>query len=221
MGYGITVRISGPYALFTRPEMKVERVSYDFITPSAARGILEAVYWKPAIRWVIDRIHVLNEIEFTNIRRNEVDQKISTDNVLRVMTAGKGALYLSSNENRQQRASMVLRDVDYVVEAHFERVPEKWGEKDSEEGHYNIALRRLRQGQHFHAPCLGTREFGARVELIEERSLIPRSIHRGERDFGWMLYDMNFSNPRDIRPIFFRAQMRDGVVDLTKAEVRQ
>lgn len=221
MGYGIVIHVQGPYALFTRPEMKVERVSYDFITPSAARGILEAIYWKPAIRWVIDKIHVLNEIKFTNIRRNEVANKISTDNITQAMKSGLANLYLSSNESRQQRASMVLQDVNYIIEAHFEKVPEKWGDKDSEESHYNIALRRLRNGQNFHAPCLGTREFPARVALIEDPSAIPRSSLIGKRDFGWMLYDLDFSNPRDIRPIFFHAQMMDGKVDLHQAEVHQ
>jgi len=221
MGYGFIIRVSGPYALFTRPEMKVERVSYDVITPSAARGILEAVYWKPAIRWVIDKIHVLNEIRFTNLRRNEVSQKISTDTIKQIMKGGKAEPFISSIEARQQRASMALRDVDYVIEAHFEKVDSKWGEKDSEEGHYNIALRRLRQGQHFHAPCLGTREFPARVELIEQRNQIPKSSLEGEKDLGWMLYDMDFTNPLDIRPIFYKAQMENGIMDLSRIEVRQ
>ena len=221
MGYGITIRVRGPYALFTRPEMKVERVSYEIITPSAARGIIEAVYWKPAIQWVLDKIHVLSEIQFTNIRRNEVSEKVSTDNAVQVMKGGKRPLYISAVDSRQQRASMVLKDVDYVIEAHFEKVEKEWGERDTVEGHYNIVLRRLRQGQHFHAPCLGTREFPARVEIIEDRREIPASPLAGARDFGWMLYDLDFSNPRDIKPMFFKAQMRDGVIDLTQAEVRQ
>jgi len=221
MGYGITVRVRGPYALFTRPEMKVERVSYEVITPSGARGIIEAVYWKPAIVWVIDKIHVLSEIQFTNIRRNEVSEKASIDNAMQVMKGGEKLLYISAVDSRQQRASMVLKDVDYVIEAHFDPVKEKWGESDTKEGHYNIALRRLRQGQHFHAPCLGTREFPAKVELIEDKGEIPKSPLTGVRDLGWMLYDLDFSNPRDIQPKFFKAQMLNGVIDLTKVEVRQ
>lgn len=220
MGYGITIRISGPYALFTRPEMKAERVSYDVITPSAARGIIEAIYWKPAIRWVIDKIHVLNEIQYTNIRRNEVSEKASVDNATQVMNGAKLPLYLSTNEKRQQRAALVLRNVDYVIEAHFEKVDQEWGERDTEEGHYNIALRRLRQGQFFHAPCLGTREMPARVELIEDKNQIPKSMLTGERELGWMLYDLDFSNPNDIRPKFFRAKTVDGVIDLANIEVR-
>jgi CRISPR-associated protein Cas5d len=219
MGYGITIRVRGPYALFTRPEMKVERVSYDVITPSAARGIIEAVYWKPAIRWVIDKIHVLSEIQFTNIRRNEVSEKASTDIAMQIMNGNNRPFYLSAVDNRQQRAAMVLKDVDYIIEAHFERT-EKATPEDTDEKHYNIALRRFRNGQYFHAPCLGTREFPAQVTLIEEAP-IPKSPLTGSHNFGWMLYDLDFSNSRDIRPKFFRAEMHDGIIDLTQAEVRQ
>ena len=220
MGYGITIRVRGPYALFTRPEMKVERVSYDVITPSAARGIIEAVYWKPAIQWVIDKIHILKEIQFTNLRRNEVSEKASVDNAMQVMKGAQKPLYISAVDNRQQRASMVLKDVDYIIEAHFE-MTEKAGAEDTEEKHYNIVLRRLRQGQHFHAPCLGTREFPAKVELIEDKREIPKSPLTGRRDLGWMLYDLDFTNPRDITPKFFKALMIDGMIDLTSPEVRQ
>lgn len=220
MGYGIIIRVRGQYALFTRPEMKVERVSYDVITPSAARGIIEAVYWKPAIRWIIDKIHVLNEIQFTNIRRNEVSEKASTDNIMQVMKGSKKELFISAVDNRQQRASMVLKDVDYIIEAHFVKVEKEWREGDSEEGHYNIVLRRLRNGQHFHAPCLGTREFPAKVEIIEDKRNIPISSLTGVRDFGWMLYDLDFSNPRDIKPKFFKAEMCEGIINLTDVEAR-
>lgn len=208
MGYGITIRVKGDYALFTRPEMKVERVSYDVITPSAARGIIEAIYWKPAIRWVIDKIHVLSEIEFTNVRRNEVSDK-----------ASPGKPYIVATEARQQRAALVLRDVDYILQAHFE-MTDKAGAEDTEAKHYNIVLRRLREGKHHHAPCLGTREFGARVEFIEAGQPLPASP-LGDRDLGWMLYDLDFSNPRDIQPRFFNARLRGGVLDLTNVEARQ
>ena len=207
MGYGIKIRVSGDYALFTRPEMKVERVSYDVITPSAARGIIEAVYWKPAIRWVIDKIHVLNEIEFTNIRRNEVSEK-----------ASENKPYLVATEIRQQRAALVLKDVDYIIEAHFE-MTDKAGAEDTVEKHYNIVLRRLRKGQHFHAPCLGTREFGAKVELIEDGEPIPQSPLE-DMELGWMLKDLDFSDPKDIKPQFFKASLKSGVLDLKGLEVR-
>ena len=120
MGYGIAIRVRGDYALFTRPEMKVERVSYDVITPSAARGLIEAIYWKPAICWVIDKIHVLNEIKFTNIRRNEVSEKISINTAKQIMRGAKKPFYQSATSSRQQRAAMVLKNVDYIIEAHFE-----------------------------------------------------------------------------------------------------
>ncbi len=214
MGYGITIRVQGDYALFTRPEMKVERVSYDVITPSAARGVIEAVYWKPAIKWVIDKIHVLSEIQFTNIRRNEVSVKASVDNALQVMKGADKPLYIAATETRQQRAAMVLKDVDYIIEAHFEKVEKEWGERDTEEGHYNIVLRRLRNGQRFHAPCLGTREFSAKVTLIEDKRDIPKSPLRGRRDLGYMLYDLDFSNPRDIQPMFYHPIMQDGMIDV-------
>ena len=201
MGYGIKIRVRGDYALFTRPEMKVERVSYDIITPSAARGIIEAVYWKPAIRWVIDKIHVLKEIEFTNIRRNEVSEK-----------ASERKPYLVATEIRQQRAALVLKNVDYVLEAHFD-LTDKAGEEDTKEKHYNIILRRLRKGQHFHAPCLGTREFGAKVELIEDGEPIPQSP-LGDVELGWMLHDLDFTDPVDPQPRFFRAQMTKGVIEV-------
>jgi len=219
MGYGIKVRVRGDYALFTRPEMKVERVSYDIMTPSAARGIIEAVYWKPAIRWVIDKIHVLREFEFINIRRNEVSDKVSESEARRRMNGLNEEFYLSATAARQQRAAMVLKDVDYVIEAHFE-LTEKAGPEDTVEKHYNMALRRLKKGQHFSAPCLGTREFGAKVDLIEAEADIPGSPLVGKRDLGRMLYDLDFSNPEDIQPIFFEAELRDGVLDLTQVEVK-
>jgi CRISPR-associated protein Cas5d len=222
MGYGITIRVRGEYALFTRPEMKVERVSYDVITPSAARGIIEAIYWKPAIRWVIDKIHVLNEIEFTNIRRNEVSEKVSNSEILRRMNGAQEPFYLAATatEVRQQRAALVLKNVDYVIEAHFEIVPEKAGAEDTVEKHYNMALRRLRKGQYFSPPCLGTREFGAQVDLIED-GIIPKSLLAGVRDLGWMLYDLDFADAQDIKPKFFKVEMREGVIDLTQVEVKR
>lgn len=218
MGYGIAIRVRGDYALFTRPEMKVERVSYDVITPSAARGLIEAIYWKPAIRWVIDKIHVLNEIKFTNIRRNEVSSKISTSTAKQLMKGAKKPFYLSATDDRQQRAAMVLKNVDYIIEAHFE-MTDKAGEDDTVEKHYNITLRRLRKGQYYHAPYLGTREFGAKVELLENGNR-PTSALSGEQNLGWMLYDLDFSNPKDIRPQFFNATIQDGVIDLRHVELR-
>lgn len=216
MGYGVKLEVWGDYALITRPEMKVERVSYDVITPSVARGIIESIYWKPAIFWCIDKIHVYNPIEFTNIRRNEVSSKISASTVNSVMNGGTKSLYINTNADRQQRASMMLKNVCYVIEAHFE-LTNKRGETDTVEKHYNIALRRMKNGQCYHNPYFGCREFPVNFKLIEDD--VPKSNLNGEIDLGYMLYDMDFTNPEDIKPMFFRAIMRDGIIDLSDCEV--
>ncbi len=216
MGYGIKLEVWGDYALITRPEMKVERVSYDVITPSVARGIIEAIYWKPAIAWKVTKIHVYNPIEFTNIRRNEVSSKISARAIESVINGGTKALYINTNEDRQQRASMVLKNVRYIIQAHFE-LTDKAGATDTVEKHYNIALRRIRNGQCFHNPCFGCREFPAYFRLIEDD--VPKSSLSGEKDLGYMLYDMDYTDPEDIKPVFFRPIMRDGIIDLSNCEV--
>jgi len=202
MGFGITIRVRGDYALFTRPEMKVERVSYDVITPSAARGVIEAIYWKPAIRWVIDKIRVLNEIQFTNIRRNEVKrQDFDTRSRTAHERRQRAVLHGCYGQTPATRSDG-LRDVDYVIEAHFE-LTDRAGPEDTVEKHYNIVLRRLRRGQHYHAPCLGTREFPARVELVENGD-VPTSRLIGVRDLGWMLYDLDSLTRRTFSPDFSR-----------------
>ena len=150
MGFGIKVLISGDRACFTRPEMKTERVSYDVITPSAARGILEAVYWKPAIAWKIDSIQVVNEIRFDTFRRNELASKLSYQNA-KAAYSKNVPVYVDVMADRQQRATMYLKDVAYIVTAHFEMTA-RAGESDTPEKHYNIALRRLRKGQCFNQP---------------------------------------------------------------------
>lgn len=208
--YGIKLKVWGDYACFTRPEMKVERVSYDVITPSAARGIIEAIHWKPAIRWQIDRIHVLNPIRFENIRRNEVGAKISARTAKTAMNAGSlEGLHLNVDEHRQQRATLALRNVAYVIEAHFE-MTDKAGE-DTPAKHYDIFRRRAEKGQCFHRPALGVREFAADFEWIEAAP--PSQV--GSRDLGWMLYDIDFAQGN--RPMFFRAKMEDGVIDVAAA----
>ena len=215
MGYGIKLKLWGDYACFTRPEMKGERVSYDVMTPSAARGIIESIYWKPAIRWVVDRIHVINKIEFTNVRRNEVSEKIAvTESTIKsAMSGGKRDFYLVAPDVRQQRAAMVLRDVCYIVEAHFE-LTEKAGPDDTEEKHYNMALRRIRGGQCHHQPCFGTREFAAHFAEATDEDYKSFYGKDGKRELGWMLWDIDFSNPRELQPVFFKAQMENGVIDV-------
>ena len=216
MGYGVKVEVWGDYALFTRPEMKVERVSYDVITPSAARGLIEAIYWHPGIRWVIDKIHVCNPIEFTNVRRNEVMSKLSASNAKAAMNGTAEVNPIYTTVDIQQRASLLLKNVRYVIEAHFE-LTDKAGESDTVEKYYNIVLRRLRNGQCYHQPCFGCREFPASFRLFEGDSV--KDSCRESRDLGFMLYDMDFSDPQDIKPMFFRAVMKDGVIDLTDCEV--
>ncbi len=209
MAYGIKLRVWGDYACFTRPEMKVERVSYDAMTPSAARGILEAIHWKPAIRWVIDKIHVLRPIKFDNVRRNEVSSKIAKPNPATVMREGKQLYFLvDEGKNRQQRASTLLRDVEYVIEAHFV-LTDKAGPDDNEGKHIDIFSRRARKGQFFHQPSLGCREFPASFELVEGE--VPASHYAGQsKDLGYMLLDIDFAN--DMTPMFFRASMENGAI---------
>lgn len=216
MSFGVKLHVWGDYACFTRPEMKVERVSYDVITPSAARGILEAIHWKPAIRWLVDRIHVLKPIRFQSIRRNEVGSKISASNAKSGMSNGSlDGLHLVVDEDRQQRATIALREVGYVIEAHFE-MTKKAETGDNASKHADMFTRRARDGQCFHRPCLGVREFAADFALIEgalpAMSLPPEDR---DKDLGWMLYDIDFAD--GMRPHFFRAQMKDGVVDTAAA----
>lgn len=214
MGFGVRLKIWGERACFTRPEMKVERVSYDVITPSAARGILEAIHWKPAIRWHIDRIHVLQPIRFESIRRNEVGSKISPASVTKAIKAGTTVgLVNYVDEDRQQRASTILRDVAYVIEAHFE-LTAKAGPEDSVGKHLDIFNRRARKGQCFQMPCMGVREFPADFALLEESEPLPDK-HESllpERDLGWMLLDIDFAH--GMAPRFFRASMKDGVIEV-------
>ena len=209
MTYGVRLLVSGDYACFTRPEMKVERVSYDVMTPSAARGILEAVHWKPAIVWRIDRIHVLRPIRFQSIRRNEVGHKIPVSKIKKALKAGSTRdLYTVIEDDRQQRAATVLSDVAYLIEAHFEMTG-RAGAGDNAGKHLDIFNRRARGGQCFHQPCLGTREFAARFSLIEAGDTPPSAIAE-TRDLGWMLYDIDHGGDRCAQ--FFHARLTDGII---------
>lgn len=207
----VKLHVWGDHACFTRPEMKVERVSYDVMTPSAARGILEAIHWKPAILWVVDAIHVLKPIRFTSIRRNEVGAKIPAGSVKSAMNReNTGGLGLAVDDNRQQRAATVLVGPAYVIEAHFE-LTDKAGAQDNAAKHLEMFKRRAGSGQCFHRPYLGTREFAAHFALVEG-DLPPCELpddQRG-RDLGWMLHDIDHAN--DHTPYFFRAALVDGVM---------
>lgn len=210
--FGVRLRVWGERACFTRPEMKVERVSYDVMTPSAARGVLEAIHWKPAITWVIDKIHVMREVSFDSFRRNEVGSKIPMGNARQAMKAGQGTLVQIVEDDRQQRATLMLRDVEYIIDAHFEMTA-RAGAEDSPEKHHNMFIRRAKAGQCFHRPYLGCREFPASFELLDE---VPESPLKGQRDLGWMLFDIDYEN--SMQPLFFRATMNDGVIDIPSRE---
>lgn len=218
MSYGIRVRVWGDYALFSRPEMKVERCSYDVMTPSAARGILEAIYWHPGLRWKIDRIYVCKPIVFTNIRRNEVKSKILSSNVLSVMNGGEKEIYLSAKEEIVQRASLLLKDVEYVIEAHFE-MTSKANAGDNPGKFKDIIMRRLRRGECYHMPYFGVREFPANFALSEAEKVETAYEAVEERDLGFMLYDLDYSGKDGIAPMFFRAVMRKGILDVSECEV--
>ncbi len=215
MSFGVRLHVWGQRACFTRPEMKVERVSYDVITPSAARGILEAIHWKPALLWVVDRIHVLKPIRFQSFRRNEVSAKGSAASAASAMRAGSTqGLGMVVEEVRQQRASTLLVDVGYVIEAHFELTSKATAE-DTPAKHVSMFNRRAAAGQCFHRPCLGTREFAADFELVPEGAALPDSTlpdHQRNQDLGWMLHDIDHAAGATSR--FFRARLVDGVLDV-------
>ena len=233
MGYGFKIMVSGDYACFTRPEMKVERVSYDVPTPGAIEGLLKSVYWKPAIRYVIDKIIVFNPISFVNIRRNEVKDKVSYREVKKLMNGKKGKPEIYTKEKIHQRAGLILKDVCYGIEFYFELTGIQSNHEDEgEEKHYNILLRRLRKGQCFRQPVLGCREFAVKtIELVDEfpKKEVSDSL-MGDIDLGFMLYHMKFEDggrPKNddweiglfsdkADPVFYRPHMIDGVIDVAK-----
>ena len=214
----IQLEVWGAYALFTRLEMKVERTSYDVMTPSAARGILEAIYWHPGMRWQIDKIYVKKPIQFTSVRRNEVKSKILAGNVLQAYNGASKPLYISSKAEIVQRASLLLCDVEYVIEAHFEMTKEA-NQTDKPGKFKDIIMRRLKRGECFHMPYFGCREFPAHFCLCEEGEIQTAYDQVMEKDLGFMLYDMDYTDPGNLQPMFFRAVMRRGVLDLRDCEV--
>jgi CRISPR-associated protein Cas5d len=188
------------------------------MTPSAARGILEAIHWKPAIRWIVDAIHVLRPIRFQSIRRNEVGHKAPVASIKKAMNSGDiGNLAVLVDDDRQQRAATVLVNVEYVIEAHFDLTPQA-GAEDNEGKHLDTFNRRARRGQCFHQPCLGTREFPARFRLIDPDDPIPRAIDE-TRDLGFMLYDIDHAGDR--ASLFFPARLEKGVLRPDPSEIRR
>jgi CRISPR-associated protein Cas5d len=218
------LEVKGDFACFTRPEMKVERVSYDVITPSAARGIFEAIFWKPAIRWRVRTIEVLKPIKWISVRRNEVGQ-----------TSSDRSQGIFIEDARQQRAGLFLRDVAYRLHSELEfispslrqdvkrPVPEAlqndWEttelRKDENPGkYYGIFERRAQKGQCFNQPYLGCREFSCEFRLVDDHANEPAPISE-TRDLGFMLYDLNFEKSlKEPPPTFFRAKMENGVINV-------
>lgn len=226
--------VGGDFACFTRPEMKVERVSYDVMTPSAARAIFEAILWKPAIRWQVHKIEVLKPIKWINLRRNEVGCVVSTRNAESAMHAGTGRLGINIEDERQQRAGLFLRDVHYRIHAsfalrdparhkpnfpHLSKRPVNTDEAATE-NEPNLAVkfmsmfeRRASKGQCVNQPYLGCREFAADFRLVEAEDYLPSPIAE-TRELGYMLYDLDYSDPDDPKPCFFRANMVNGIMDV-------
>ncbi len=219
MSYGVALHVWGEYACYTRPELKAERVSYEVMTPSAARGILSAIYWKPEFNWVIDRIRVLKPIRMTQVRRNEVSEKAAKPK--------KNSKSFYIEEKRQQRAATVLKDVSYVIEAHVEIVQNQ-GDINDVAKHLEVFKRRVQKGQCFYQPCLGVREFPAMFELVEDPVSLPCELPDSQknRSFGLIFHDMVYQNDekgkivcahtgktQTAEPHFFMAELRDGVMD--------
>lgn len=206
---GVKLLVKGPYACFTRPEYKVERVTYDAMTPSAAKGVLDAIYWHPGFRWIVERIHVLNPINYMNIKRNEVKSVISPKAIARAIKADK-PLYLAATEDRVQRNSMILTNVAYVIEARAELTPIGVERGESVQKHYAIFTRRAQKGQCYYHPAFGCREYAVTsFELVDKA---PRSCHQGITELGWMLYGIDHDGDKSMW--VFPARIVDGVIEI-------
>ncbi len=237
MSRGIRLHVWGENALFTRPEMKAERVSYDVMTPSAARAIVSSIYWKPQIEWVVDRIHVLKPIRFMSVRRNEVSDKAVSPKKEALAGTEVERMGIEIEEKRQQRASLILVDVAYVIEAHF-KVLKQTVEKDGPElpleeceaKHISMFNRRAREGQCFRMPYFGCREFPVSFRLLEDSEPLPvceLPPEQANKDFGYMFHDFIYHEEKKGPIIesntgrhlvaearFFRAIAKDGVIEI-------
>lgn len=236
MSFGFRIIVEGDYACFTRPEMKVERVSYDVPTPSALEGLIKSIYWKPAIRYVIDKIIVFNPIEFAHIRRNEVKEKVSFTKIKKQMNGGSEDPSIDTSASRNQRAAMVLTNVKYGVEFHFELTGNRSENEgaEAEKKHYNILKRRLEKGQFYRVPCLGCSEFSVRkvilIDSFDFESISQKIKEQEDLDLGFMLYGLKFEdegvpvnqdwdNPKfsdKADAVYYRPHMIHGVIDVEK-----
>ena len=211
----IQIEVWGDYACFSRPEFKTERVSYDVMTPSAARGVIESIYWHPGMAWRIDRIHVLSPIRFTNLRRNEVKSTLLASTVLSAARGTGPMPMLNASDDIIQRAALLLRDVHYVIEAHFDMTT-KAAPGDNPGKFQDILRRRLNRGQMYSQPYFGCREFPAQFREWSGGDVPAIDV---TQDLGFMLYDMDYSDPQNIQAQFFRAQLEHGVLDCRNCEV--
>jgi CRISPR-associated protein Cas5d len=220
MGYGIRLEAWGKYALFSRPETKTERMSYEAMTPGAARGLIEAVYWHPGMRWIVDSIFVANPIRFTNIRRNEVKVKILASDLKAAYGGSTEPIFIDTSKEIQQRASSVLLDVRYIISAHFE-ITDKASTEDTPDKFFAMTIERLKRGRTFMQPYFGCREFPANVRLFEGELPAPCKELSGERDLGFMLHHLDYTEPENIKPVFFHAKLVNGLMDLVDCGVEQ
>jgi CRISPR-associated protein Cas5d len=201
-----SLRIRGGMACFTRPEFSTERLSYELMTPSAARGVLDAVLWKPAIRWEITSIALLNPVRRIEFRRNEVNSRVSTQNALRASRGGDQMSEFFADEDRAQRNTLALREVDYGVTARLQ-MTSRAGDEDSIEKFRAMFVRRVEKGQQHYQPYLGCREFPATVEFWDGK---PAPLANETRELGWMLHDIEFGSQNQAR--FFPARLEHGVM---------
>lgn len=217
---GFKIRVWGDYALFTRPEFKGDRYSYDVMTPSAARGLLESIYWHPGMRWIIDKIHVVNKIDDETFKRNEIKSKISIGSVIKSYNGALNKLYINRKKDIVQRTSRVLKNVEYIIEAHFEMTENK-NKTDSEDKFAAIIDKRLRRGACYRQPYLGCSEYVAYFERYDGNISYLNSYYKDvdEVDFGIMLYDFDYTDKTNITPMFFKAVMKHGVINVDRSEV--
>lgn len=213
----IRIEVWGPFACFTRPDLKVERVTYDMMTPSAARNIVQCIYWHPGVRIEVTEIELMNPIKHLQIMRNEVKSKVSVSSILSGAKAGKD-LFLDAGADIMQRSAIVLKDVHYCIHVKL-HMTSKANKTDSVEKFKSILLRRARAGQCYLTPSFGCREFPVNFRLVEKQEDIRR-LHES-RDLGLMLYDMDYSNTENIRPVFYFAKLDDGRMDLRNVRLMQ